>query len=97
MGRRVVDQNDGVLLCHFQIGVPDKLGWLSSHSRSHRRRQLCCVIFFDNIIDLRTSPGDIWRRRIMAEDLPVKKIKCSFEEVAVFADHPQKIKLDDDF
>ena len=34
--------------------------------------------FFDNIIDLRTSPGDIWLVWTMAEDLPVKKIKMLF-------------------
>ena len=31
---------------------------------------------------------------MMVKDLPVKKIKYSLEVVAVFADHPPKIKLD---
>jgi hypothetical protein len=30
----------------------------------------------------------------MAEGLSVKEIRCSLEVVAVFADHPLKIKLD---
>jgi hypothetical protein len=34
---------------------------------------------------------------MMVEDLPVKEIKCSLEVVAVFADHPSKIKLDNRF
>ena len=29
---------------------------------------------------------------MMAEDLPVKEIRCSLEVVAVLADHPPKIK-----
>ena len=31
---------------------------------------------------------------MMVDNLPVKEIKCSLEVVAVFADHPPKIKLD---
>jgi hypothetical protein len=34
---------------------------------------------------------------MMVEDLPVKEIKCDLEVVAVFADHPPKIKLDTSF
>ena len=30
---------------------------------------------------------------MMAEDLPVKEIRCSLEVVAVLADHSPKIKL----
>ena len=34
---------------------------------------------------------------MMVESLPVKEIKCSLEVVAVFTDHPPKIKLDNHF
>ena len=33
----------------------------------------------------------------MAEDLTAKEIRCSLEVVAVYADHPSKIKLDNRF
>ena len=34
---------------------------------------------------------------MMVKDLPIKEIKRSLEVVAVFADHPSKIKLDNLF
>ena len=34
---------------------------------------------------------------MMVDNLPIKEIKRSLEVVAVFADHPPKIKLDNHF
>ena len=46
------------------------------------------------MINLRTLPGDICCVWIRTEDRIAKEIKCSLEVVAVYADHPPKIKSD---
>ena len=77
--------------CYFIFGVA--LWQPNPFSQWTPQMQSVLRNFSNDKVDLRTSLGDIWDVWMMAEDLPVKEIRCSLEVVAVLADHPPKIKL----